>query len=78
MATLATLQTWLLEAELAQHKLRTGALEVQIEHGDMRVTYTEQKSADLASYISSLQAQIVVAGGAVTGSIRRAAIEVDL
>lgn len=77
MADLATLQTWLTEAELARHKLRTGALEIQIEHGDMRVTYTEQRAGELDSYIANLQGQIVGAGGTVTG-LRRKGIEVDL
>jgi hypothetical protein len=77
MADLTTLQTWLGEAELARHKLRTGALEVQVEHGDMRVTYTEQQAGALDSYIADLKAQIAAAGGAVSG-LRRRAIQVDL
>lgn len=77
MADLATLQQWLADAELAQHKLRTGTLEVQIEHGDMRTTFTEQKAGELSSYIASLQAQIVAAGGTITG-LRRRGITLDL
>jgi hypothetical protein len=77
MADLSTLQTWLMEAELALHKLRTGAREIQIEHGDMRVTYTEQKAGELDSYIADLKAQIAGLGGTVTG-LRRRGIEVDL
>jgi hypothetical protein len=77
MADLATLQGWLTEAEFARHKLRTGALGVQIEHADMRVTYTESNVGALDSYIADLRAQVSAAGGTTTG-LRRRAIQVDL
>jgi len=71
MADLTTLQGWLLEAELAQHKLRTGAQEIQIEHADMRVAYTKADEGKLQAYIDSLKSQIVAAGGTVDGQRRR-------
>lgn len=71
MADLSTLQCWLMEAELAQHKLRTGAQEMQIEHGDMRVSYTKAEAGQLQAYIDDLKAQIAAAGGIVTGKRRR-------
>jgi hypothetical protein len=71
MADLTTLQGWLLEAELALHKLQTGAQEMQIEHGDMRVAYTKADQSKLAAYIESLKSQIVAAGGTVDGQRRR-------
>lgn len=81
MATLATLQARLVEAETAYHALVTGTKEVTVQNGtgnsDMRVTYTETKAADLAAYIDSLKAQIAAAGGIVDVP-RRRAIEVDL
>jgi len=77
MADLATLQTWLGEAELARHKLRTGAQEMQIEHGDMRVSYTKADIGALDSYIADLKAQIAAVGGTVDG-LRRRAMQVDL
>jgi len=71
MADLVTLQGWLLEAELAQHKLQTGAQEMQVDHGDMRVAYTKADQGKLQAYIESLKAQIFAAGGAVDGQRRR-------
>jgi hypothetical protein len=77
MADLSTLQGWLMEAELAQHKLRTGAQEMQIEHGDMRVAYTKADGDKLQAYIDRLRSQIVAAGGTVDG-LRRHGLSVNL
>lgn len=80
MASLATLQARLAEAEVAYHALLTGQKEVTVQMGtgnsDTRVTYTETKAADLAAYIDSLKAQIAAAGGARVRP--RRALEVDL
>ena len=76
MADLATLQTRLLEAELAQHKLLTGSAAEEVEHGDMRSRYTRADLGQLAAYIATLKSQIAAAGGASTG-LRRRAIAVD-
>lgn len=77
MADLATLQTWLTEAEVAYHKLLTGAQEVQVQHGDMQLTYANsaEQLKLLRTYIDSLKSQI--AAGGDTG-LRRKALEVDL
>jgi hypothetical protein len=77
MADLTTLQGWLLEAELAQHKLHTGAQEMQIEHGDMRVAYTVSDSGRLQAYIDNLKTQIAALGGTIAGE-RRRGLEVNL
>ena len=79
MADLATLQTRLLEAELAYHKLLTGSSEVEVEHGDMRVRYANSVTAmqELSGYIENLKSQIAALGGATTGTPRQA-ISVDL
>lgn len=77
MADLATLQTRLTEAESAYHRLMTGALEVEIEHGDMRTKYQASGKGELAAYIADLRAQIAAAGGTVSGERRRGLV-VDL
>lgn len=77
MADLATLQTRLTEAESAYHRLMTGALEVEVEHGDMRTRYQASAKGELASYIADLRAQIASLGGTVTGERRRGLV-VDL
>jgi hypothetical protein len=40
MPALATLQTWLEEAYVARHKLRTGALAVSLSYGQRTMSYT--------------------------------------
>jgi hypothetical protein len=77
MADLATLQARLAEAESAYHALLTGALQVEIEHGDMRTKYQASAKGELAAYITDLKAQIAAAGGTVTGERRRGLV-VDL
>lgn len=73
---LATLQTRLLEAELALHKLLTGTLEVKVEFDTIRTTYNAGDINKLRAYIEQLKAEISAAGGA-TAEKRRALI-VDL
>ena len=63
MATLATLQTWLSEAEIARHKLRTGGLAQSLSHGGRTVQYTVATAAELDAYIRDLEYQITVAQG---------------
>lgn len=72
MADLTTLNSRLADAESALHQLQIGTLEVQIEHGDMRVTYTKQNAGMLRGYIDDLRAQIMALGGAVDQKPRRA------
>lgn len=66
MATLATLQTWLSEAEIARHKLRTGAMAESLSHGGRTVSYTAATAADLDAYIADLERQIAVAQGSTS------------
>jgi len=77
MATLAQLQSDLIDAEAALKKLRLGINEVTVEHGDMRVTYQETDGGDLQAYIDNLKAKIVAAGGTVD-TLQRKAIVLDL
>jgi hypothetical protein len=77
MATLAQLQSDLIDAEAALKKLRLGINEVTVEHGDMRVTYKETDGGDLQAYIDNLKAQVVAAGGTVD-TLQRKAIVLDL
>jgi hypothetical protein len=77
MATLAQLQSDLIDAEAALKKLRLGINEVTVEHGDMRVTYKETDGGDLQAYIDNLKAKIVAAGGTVD-TLQRKAIVLDL
>jgi hypothetical protein len=59
-----TLKTWLLEAQLALHKLMTGQKEVTVEFGtNRRVTYSEVNVKDLRTYIAQLESQIGIAEG---------------
>ena len=74
MADLATLQTWLTEAESAYHALVTGKQSVEVQHGDMRKKYTAADIGALSAYIAELKAQIAALGGTVTGERRRAIV----
>ena len=76
MATLAELQSRKLEAELALHRLMTGAQEVLVEHGDMKSAYTPLKIGELRAYIADLQQQIEAAGGVSDGRLKRKLISV--
>lgn len=58
MPALATLQTWLEEAYVARHKLRTGALAVSLSYGQRTMSYTAANAADLDAYIADLESQI--------------------
>jgi hypothetical protein len=77
MATLAQLQSDLVDAEAALKKLLLGINEVTVEHGDMRVTYKETDVGALQGYIDNLKAKIVAAGGTVD-TLQRKAIVLDL
>jgi hypothetical protein len=77
MANLSTLQGWLTDAEAALHQLNIGAQVVEVEHGDMKTTYTKADLSALRAYIGDLKAQIVAAGGTVD-TLRRRGIAVDL
>ncbi len=63
MASLATLQTWLTEAETARHKLMTGSRTVSLTYAGRSVSYTSADLAALNSYIDDLKSQIAAASG---------------
>ncbi len=71
-----TLQTRLLEAELAHHKLSTGAHEVEVEHEGMKIKYSMVSVDKLSAYIDNLKGQIMTqCPGLLTGAdTRRRAI----
>jgi hypothetical protein len=77
MADLAQLQSDLIDAEAALKKLLLGVNEVTVEHADMRVTYKEADVGELQSYVESLKAKILAAGGTLD-SLPRKAIVLDL
>jgi hypothetical protein len=78
MASLATLQGWLAEAEEARHARLLGRREISVQNGtgnsDTRVQYMEMTPAELAAYIDDLKRQIRAAGGTASGSPRRAIV----
>ena len=63
MASLATLQTWLTEAETARHKLMTGSRAISLTYAGRSVSYTSADLAALNSYIDDLKSQIATASG---------------
>lgn len=77
MADLAQLQSDLVDAEAALKKLLLGINEVTVEHGDMRTTFSEGDVGALQSYIESLKAKILAAGGTVD-TLPRKAIVLDM
>lgn len=59
MPDLATLQTRLSEAEVAYHKLQTGALRASVTLADGEsITYTQASRGELRRYIDELRNQI--------------------
>jgi len=68
MPTLSQMQTWLSEAHIARHQLRTGGMPVSVGLDGNMVTYTRAEASDLDAYITTLESQIA---GATTGAARR-------
>lgn len=64
---MATLSTWLTEAQTAYNSLNTGAQVVSIATGDERVTFTAAQVDQLRQYINELISAIA----ALTGTTRR-------
>ena len=59
MATLQQLQTWLDEAETAQHELLTGQRAVTISSASGKsVTFSAGQAGQLSAYIASLKRQL--------------------
>jgi gpW len=72
MADCTTLQTRLLEAELAHHKLSTGTQEVEVEHEGMKIKYSMVSVDKLSAYIDNLRGQIMSqCPGLLTGKDQR-------
>lgn len=64
MTDCATLRTWLLEAELALHKLQTGTAEQTISFGSGKsVVYNIANLDKLKAYVESLQNQVKACDG---------------
>jgi hypothetical protein len=71
MADLATLQTRLNEAELAEHKLMVGGGVASVNYeGRGSVTYARADLAKLQAYIAALRAQIAALQGCTAGRQR--------
>lgn len=67
MTDTATLQTWLAEAEVARHKLVTGAAVASVSYeGKGQVTYSKADLDKLDAYIASLRSQLSAADGTPT------------
>lgn len=54
----ATARTRYAEASEAEHKLRTGALEVAVRMGEKSVEYTRASLPDLSSYVALLKSRV--------------------
>lgn len=69
-ASVATLQSWLTEAQTALHELVVLKRTVNVSIGDKRVAFAFSASgvADLKAHIRGLQTAIAIAQGAATGS----------
>jgi hypothetical protein len=79
MADVATLNLRLAEAELAYHKLMTGAASVSVQQDDMQLTFNIASVDKLRIYIAELKSQLVAAGALdATGAGRRKPLYVEL
>jgi len=63
MATLAQLQTWLSEAEIARHKLRLGNSVELRTYAGRSLKYTAANAGELDAYIADLEAKIAASSG---------------
>ncbi len=63
---LATLNTWLTEAQLALHDLSVGKKVVKIGNADKQISFTQADIRQLRAYIGRLQMEIAVRGGQST------------
>ena len=70
---LATLQSYLANAQAAYHALMTGQSLVEIRHNEREMRYTQVNRSALVSYIADLKGQIArLTGQPVTGGRGRA------
>jgi len=65
--SLATLNTWLTEAQSAYHALSIGKQTVSLSIGDKRVAFTAAEVTQLRNYINQLQIAIAINTGTSTG-----------
>ena len=65
--SLATLNTWLTEAQSAYHALSIGKQTVSLSIGDKRVAFTAAEVTQLRNYINQLQTAIAINTGTSTG-----------
>jgi len=65
--SLATLTTWLTEAQSAYHALSIGKQTVSLSIGDKRVAFTAAEVPQLRNYINQLQTAIAINTGTSTG-----------
>lgn len=65
---LATLNTWLTEAQLALHQLSIGTRVVRLSTGDKTLVFTASTIRDLRQYISRLQMEIAIRAGQTTAT----------
>lgn len=66
--TLATLNTWLSEAQTALHEVAVGKRTVSLSLGDKRIAFGPADIRALRAHISQLQVAIAVLGGTATSS----------
>lgn len=63
MASCATLQTWLTEAETALHKVQTGQKVEVTQYGTKSITYSRVNVGDLQRYVLELRDQVAACSG---------------
>ena len=66
--SLATLNTWLTEAQLALHDLSVGKKVVKIGTGDKQLSFSQADVRQLRQYISRLQMEIAIRAGQTTAT----------
>lgn len=66
--SLATLNTWLTEAQLALHDLSVGKKVVKIGSSDKQLTFTQADIRQLRSYVGRLQMEIAIRAGQTTAT----------
>ena len=71
MADLATLQSWLTEAEAARHALSTGQRIKEVWRDGRRVIFEGMSAGTLGSYIDGLNAAIAALNADTSGALPR-------
>jgi len=66
--SLATLNTWLTEAQIALHEVAVGKRTVSLSLGDKRITFGPADIRALRAHISQIQTAIAINRGTATGS----------